>query len=77
VSTLMPVMLRGGPSNGCQLTAEVNTESWTIDSVNSTGFTYRDSGHFFHGERIFDWTPATCQPPASARLRRTAWRHAG
>jgi hypothetical protein len=56
------VVLRGGPSNGCQLMAEVNPATHTIDSVNYTGFTYRDSGHVFHGQRIYDWLPVSVGP---------------
>jgi hypothetical protein len=62
----LPVLLRGGPSNGRQTDAEVDLETRTIDTVDQTGFIYRDSGLFFHGRRIFDWTPSCYGPTVPA-----------
>jgi hypothetical protein len=52
------IILRGGPSNGVKLTADVDVDTDIADSVNQTGYIYRDSGRSFHGLRIFDWLPA-------------------
>jgi hypothetical protein len=53
------VLLRGGPSDGLHVTVLLDPQHRTIDCLNRTGYTYRDSGHAFHGLQIYDWLPST------------------
>ncbi len=60
-------VLRGGPSHGLTVTALCDPERPTIDRLNRSGYTYRDSGYARHGLQIYDWLPASRANPTIRR----------